>query len=97
MRMEDLRALEERYEQAGADLDEFLAGLAKDIKDNPTISPAEMKFKMQQAFTAGAPINKLTALATEMAYRLAMTGIEIEKECGINILGEDTLNGEAKG
>ena len=93
MRFEDLRKLEERFAGAADDVDRLAGALAKDIRDNPTIPPAEMKFKVQTMLAATSTINIATAMMAEMAYRLAGHTVPLEE---IDILAQQEGFTEAK-
>lgn len=109
MRFEDLRKLEKRYEGAAADVERLAAALSRDIKENPSISPAEMKFKVQTMLGSTAAINMLTAMLAEMAYRIALEtepapaeGAEVgdeagEGKSGVVVNGRIVMTGSAAG
>lgn len=97
MRFEDLRRLEERFEGAANDVQRLAASLSRDIRDNPSISAAEMKFKVQTMLSAQAPVNQMAAMTAEMAYRLALQTEPIDDDAFKDIAPPETSVGDEAG
>lgn len=92
MKFDNLRKLEERFTIAGEDVDALIEALAKDIALNKDITAPEMKFQIQGSLATQATVNRLTAMAAEMAYRLADDKMQTVTEAW-----KEELDGQATG